>query len=116
LKPCKEDAVLLYKNKNPDTKLTGDILEQTAEKAKLAYPLPQKQNKIRFNRLKNHYDLIATWERKLQKMSSLKFFKGNLKKMDSAESETRYLIQKLDGDLPNFDFCRAHRRKAHILS
>jgi hypothetical protein len=74
LKPCKEDAVLLYKNKNPDTKLTGDILEQTAEKAKLAYPLPQKQNKIRFNRLKNHYDLIATWERKLQKMSSLKFF------------------------------------------
>jgi len=51
-----------------------------------------------------------------KKWAAWNFFKGNLKKMDSAESETRYLIQKLDGDLPNFDFCRAHRRKAHILS
>ena len=56
----KEDAVKIFKMRNPSSKLKGEKLEEAALKKITQYPLPTMQNKIRFNRLDQHLELISS--------------------------------------------------------
>ncbi|CAG5091254.1 Oidioi.mRNA.OKI2018_I69.PAR.g12937.t1.cds [Oikopleura dioica] len=71
------------------------------------YPMPANLNKIRFNRMDQHLDLLLCWE-------------DNMLMMDSASSKYRYLITSLADDYPNMAYVRAHKLvttifRKHIL-
>ena len=57
-----KDRLKIYKMRNPHSKLTGDALKSMAEKKITQYPMPANLNKIRFNRMDQHLDLILCWE------------------------------------------------------
>ncbi|CAG5107146.1 Oidioi.mRNA.OKI2018_I69.chr1.g3172.t1.cds [Oikopleura dioica] len=102
-----KDSVKIFKMRNPESKLEGDALKSMAGKKITQYPMPANLNKIRFNRMDQHLDLLLCWE-------------DNMLMMDSASSKYRYLITSLADDYPNMAYVRAHKLvttifRKHIL-